>query len=429
MNQYKKISGENFKHPVGNVSQDQKKTVDSDFQIQDKRPESITQRKLLAIAGNHSVQRRILNNSDDAPFLTPEYLENTLGIQPPQIYKDLYYRLDDAKENIPLKSGNPGNFQFSNKTITIPVHALQYVAGRITGGNPMAGDKEKFRTAMAQLGHEMQHAVDYLYDGKKENLDKDDGTEEKYLAVMDTELRAWATEAIVYKKFGAEINQEGKDLIKGWNEFNEGDIDADPNELIKNAIWARLIQYSTKNKISNSDWKTCIKTGNVLTRAKAEQKRVAEYVDVQAQPPGDVTINTDQELNLYPDFKAGDNRVEKIKKEGGYRYYKFRRTTYIIKNEVAEDSGKFDNAIGNWAAAPVPLVVEEEAVAEDDMIVLDTENDIQQKAPGLKNGGNKITKVKKEGNYKIYEFNGVKYKVENKLIESGYFDAATGNWE
>lgn len=383
---------------------------------------------------NAPIQRRLLLDSDDSKRLTPEYLEGTIGIQPPQVFKDLFYALDDHKDNVPVKSGTPGNFNPNTKTVTVPPYSLVYAADRITGGVELDSDKKNFRTAMAQFGHEMQHASDYIIGGKKEGLDKDEGTQDKYLAVMDTELRAWATEAIVYKKYGADINQEGKDLIDGWKNFKATDIGLSDEVLKGNAIWARIIQYSTKNKFDDKPWRECAQTGDVLAWAAAGKQRVADHVDVQAQPEGDVTIDTLEDLNTnYKDLKAGGNRVEKVRREDGYKVFRFRRRNFKINNDVVTDSNSFDLASGAW---PVPLVVEEpvaeeEAAAEaadDGPILLETASDVNEKASALKQAGNKIVKVRREGSYKIYAFEGKEYKVSPTVVELTYFDQASGAW-
>lgn len=372
------------------------------------------------------VQRKLLLDSDDSKFLSPEYLQTELKIVPPQLYKTLFYALDDAAENFAVRSSTPGNFDPATKMITIPGHGLEFVVERLTGVKSiLGGEKERFATAIAQLSHEMQHAFDYVLGGKKVGLDNTSGTEARYLAVMDTELRAWATEAIAYKKLSPNIDQGGLDLLHSWDTFNPTHLNFSDDALKPNLIWARILQYSTTNKIGDLAWRVCARTGNVLSRAVEEQRRVADFVDIQAAPEAEVTIDTLDDLNVnHGELKAGGNRVRKLKAEGDYRFYLFRRRAYKVRKSVAVEANCFDLATGSFVA-PVEDVVEEAAAVE---IQLDTLEDINIKAPELKAARDKISKVSKEGEYRIYAFEGRHFKVHASLIDSTYFDQATGVW-
>ena len=366
---------------------------------------------------NHPIQGRFIDNNPDFKYLNPEYLQGKLGVVVPQIYKDLYYRLDDPSDiNFPLNVDTPGSFDPTTKTISIPTQALQYVVERILKGTDVEHNLKSIKTAMAVLGHEMQHAVDVVF--STTDMGEPEGTEKKYLAVMDTELRAWSTEAIIYNQNAIGVETPGQELIAGWRAFDPADIDKADDVLIKNPIWARIKTYSLKNGFTGTDWKASAKAGNIFTRALTEKSRFETHVDVQAPPEGDVTIDSKQDLNSYPTLKSGGARVEKIRREGNYRVYRFLRRIYKVDKSVAGE-GFFDNASGAWAPEPAPTG----PVQIDDTAGLDSQ------APGMKTAGTAVTKVRRDNDYKIYSYKGQEYRVHNRVVENGFFDNASGAWE
>jgi len=291
------------------------------------------------------VQRRLLLDSDDSRQLTPASLAE-LEIPTPQLYKDLFYALDDHDANFPVKSDTPGNFEPATKTISVPPYGLEYPAKRIRDKAALESDRPPFHTAMAQFGHEMQHAYDYVLGNSKGGMEASAGSETKYLAVMDTELRAWASEAIIYKAGGETIQGPGKELLAGWSDFSPAQIDRTDAELQKNAIWARIIKYSTANKIGQHDWKTCARTGDLLSRAAEEKKRVEEHVDAPRPTAPEVTIDNAQAL---PDaLKNAGNRITKVERAGDYRVYLFRRQRYKIHKDVVGAGTWFEQAAGSF---------------------------------------------------------------------------------
>lgn len=344
-------------------------------------------------------------------YLDPEFLESKNVVVVPQYYKDLYYRLDDDARKVFLTMGIPGNFDPASTKVTVPTSGLKYVIERIEKNQALDSDLKTIRTSMAQFAHEMQHAVDYLY--TKTDLDQPNGSPEKYMAVMDTELRAWATEAIVYKQYNGDVNKEGIDLLEGWNKFDVGQFSERDDDLAKNVIWARVIQYSTKNGFT-PNWRDSVTGSKVLTRAMEEKTRVLSHKDVQVPESTDVTaIDTLQALQTtYAELKSGGARVKKVGENAPYTIYKFKRKLFGVHQNVTQF---FDIPTGVWLKSA-------------SVVQVDNNTELNQKAPELKAAGGSLKKVRKDGEYRIYSYLGKDYRVHHSIIDQPYFDQATGSW-
>ncbi|PWK11557.1 hypothetical protein [Tumebacillus permanentifrigoris] len=352
---------------------------------------------------NHSrpAQMKFVPQQDsNLEYLEPEFLEQKLAIVAPQLYKDLYYKLDDVEDKkIFVYGGASGSFDFKNNYLSLPTAGLESIVPRIIAGAPAEDDSKKVKTIMAMTAHEMQHAVDNLF--SKTDLDKDDGTKAKYVAVMDTELRAWATEAIVYKQYKGDITANGEAILKGWKTFRKDQVDQADDALTGNVIWARIMRYSTTNNYDGKSWRDCAKTDNVLDRAEEERDRVLQHVDIQAGALAPVTIDSVPDLETnHPEFKLGDERVKKMGTDGSYTVYKFKRRTYKIHEDVTK------------------------AIAYVDV---NTEEDLNRFSE-FKNAGATVSKVRIEGMHKIYLYKGKEYKVHKTVAANGYFDNASGSW-
>jgi hypothetical protein len=107
-------------------------------------------------------------------------------------------------------------------------------------------------TYLGQLAHELSHARDHLVNDKKLPSGV---SEARTLAILDTELRAWAIEAIVALQASPESVK--LPLVKGWLELGEADTRSGILKAVyghrkSNEVIARLVRYTVDAKFVES---------------------------------------------------------------------------------------------------------------------------------------------------------------------------------
>ena len=117
----------------------------------------------------------------------------------------------------------------------------------------------------------------------------------------------------------------------------------------------------------------------------------------------------------------------------------FRKTKKYINDTVLKgkddliDSQIVDwmNTIGAiWWTESISIFNEKSNILPipDGVIVIESKEDFDTKGAALKSGGNRIERVRKEGDYRVYKLDGKEYKLSAAAIAEGHCDEVTGSW-
>lgn len=297
-----------------------------------------------------TLQRKIALSGAEKQFLKPNILRD-FGLHLPAHYADLFTRLDSLDKTFSVSYGSPGQFTPADSTIQVPQPILGAVP---TFGTLDASQRKNLSITVSHMAHEMQHAADYVIDGKTGWTGDAVPQREKYLAIMETELRAWATEAMVLKAMA-----QPHGLIEGWATFDDYLVTQSDDQLKANEVWARIIQYGTKNghlKQDADDRKTCWRKSfldfpEILVWAKAWARQVREHRE-DATPRGpveEVLVDSDATLSspALKAFREGGQHIWKVRKDADFAYYSFESKLYKVRKSLGAEFGTIS---GSWPA-------------------------------------------------------------------------------
>jgi hypothetical protein len=298
-----------------------------------------------------AVAQRIVHLGEPTMHYFKPNIMQDFGLHAPANYVALFQRLHAADKTFSVVYGAPGSFVPENASIRVPMPILGPVA---RFGELDETQRRRLAVAVSQLAHEMQHAADYVLDAKNTWTGDGVSAADKYLAIMETELRAWATEAIAL----IGMNQVD-DLITGWRQFNDYGLIHSDSDLAANAVWARIIRYGVSNghvkqaaDDTKGDWRESFKAQpQILVWAKEWAAKVVAHSEprVERGAPEEFVVGNQEEYDSprHKGFREGAARVWKVKRDDQFYYYNFESKLYKVAKALATPHP--DLASGRWA--------------------------------------------------------------------------------
>ena len=308
-------------------------------------------RQLKSLQGGwHPIQRSFYKTegAENFSYLDPFELSN-IKVEVPQIYRDNYDALDGSDRAVQVKSGAEKTYDAVNNIMTLDIAELGNRVTRIKNNKPKLEDYPKVHTAVAQAGHEMQHGYDALI--SKEYLTIQEKGVQRATQVLKTELRAWAIEAKIYKKYLSNgIEDEGRNLINGWDKFTSKDIQTAKvtKDLYQdNVIWARLIKYANDALVEKGPELVIAlrKLEEVLLYAEMQRKEVLSYTDTQIFLIEGEIIGDDDESKLADIIKEGGLKKKIRKNKDWYKIQKGKKTIKIKRKSQVGSSDQMQDLI------------------------------------------------------------------------------------
>ena len=159
----------------------------------------------------------------------------------------------DSETVIPVEDTTTRRFGFNFVSSTLEVNSFQL--GQLVKHATNTSDEEGRRlqpeefNVVPLLAHELSHARDVL-DGWTSN--EAGGIDAKAQAVIDTELKAWAREALSAVQVWASSGHASEkppqdDIVEGWLGYQPEMLDAAWSHRKTNGLMFRLIDYVSKN--------------------------------------------------------------------------------------------------------------------------------------------------------------------------------------
>ena len=153
----------------------------------------------------------------------------------------------------PVEDTTTRRFGFNFVSSTLEVNSFQL--GQLVKHATNTSDEEGRRlqpeefNVVPLLAHELSHARDVL-DGWTSN--EAGGIDAKAQAVIDTELKAWAREALSAVQVWASSGHASEkppqdDIVEGWLGYQPEMLDAAWSHRKTNGLMSRLIDYVSKN--------------------------------------------------------------------------------------------------------------------------------------------------------------------------------------
>lgn len=247
MNTYADKAQENKSQSVSAADSQMQNGGKSTFQFADNRPEAVTQRKLQELANNSpqirqlGVFQEIANREEpiqgkfigDLALPLAEINPSLMGLAD-SYFMRFYKELSEHETPILVVEGKT-SYDPNNKTLYLngkQIEFLKKYTREFDKGKSQEGDGAVASSHIAMISHELSHARDHIIKGK----DVDSSTK----AVIDSELRAWAVEAISAIEVATQVKEMDKDkniLVESWVSIEPKMLDdlaanADSNEVI-----------------------------------------------------------------------------------------------------------------------------------------------------------------------------------------------------
>jgi hypothetical protein len=197
----------------------------------------------------HPVQRKFIGTyGSTMNLLSPE----NIGAKD-NYYSVLWSELKGAKGDIKVEAGANSFIQESG-TMQLNESMLVSLVNNL---------KEKSMTPqlkaslIASITHEMSHAHDWLIKERIVRTPLTAGVAEHTKDVIDTELRAWAREALsAYQLSPGRLDGEKQDLVDGWQNISKELLHDIADASKKNEVMKRLVNYlgrELKKTVNDND--------------------------------------------------------------------------------------------------------------------------------------------------------------------------------
>jgi len=315
-----------------------------------------------ALSGKASVQRKIAWDQDGAITRNRYHPARNKEITS-SVYTGQFTKVDELKERVTViesseKSQGEGDYEFKGEQIgaVIRVHPLE--------GDPNP-DNQHFNDNIATLGHEFQHALDALGNDKINAFGLETGDPQRW-NIIHTEWRAWAIQAAINyqginsgaikekginshqdKMLATYLNPEHR-LVEDNHFFRKTCVYI--NEHVLKDSGEGLDADKVKHWMLGKDGALWWEESLNMFRVNANLEQVADEAVEEPVPVAEVISISDlSDLDIKaPGMKSAGASVEKIRKDGSDRIFKFKGKLYRLPPSVLE-SGNFDSATGAWA--------------------------------------------------------------------------------
>jgi hypothetical protein len=161
------------------------------------------------------------------------------------LYSTLWDPLCESETVLKVEHGS-GAYEQATHTMTLPEGLLMDLFNHVTKKKELAPDV--LVSHVATLSHELSHAKDHIVKGR-EVRPKSAGADKHTEDVLDTELRAWAHEAIIAFQAGIVIkgmDAEKKKLVDGWLGIEKDNLQNVQESKAGNEVVARLFRYISR---------------------------------------------------------------------------------------------------------------------------------------------------------------------------------------
>jgi hypothetical protein len=184
-------------------------------------------------------------------------------------YETLYIELEKSDKVVAVE---PGLYNYIPSKSQLTLHGD--TLGKLVDGETEFAPEERAE-AIAKITHELSHAHDHLIVGRE--LTGDGKTAEHTSKVLDTELRAWAREALTAYQLNsnqAKTNTNTADLINGWLGFKVAMLDdIKTYKDAKNELMRRIWDYVDRELAHSED-------ANIQEFATAKKDWLADRISV-----------------------------------------------------------------------------------------------------------------------------------------------------
>lgn len=164
--------------------------------------------------------------------LTPDHL----GV-PDNFYAGLWRDLNQSPKDIAVEAGAP-SYEQSTRTLYLSETVLMSLLQK------QAPDDKVKASWVAHITHELSHAHDHVLKGREIRTPVLGGRSNHTKDVIETELRAWAREALSAHQLSPKnLDTEKASLVAGWKAYATGLLDDVGAAAAGNEIIARLARY------------------------------------------------------------------------------------------------------------------------------------------------------------------------------------------
>lgn len=253
MNTHADKTQKNKSQEVASAVSQKQSSSESTFQLVDNRPEAAAQRRLQEMANNcHQVKQlkvfqEMANRKEpiqgkfagDLAMPLLEINPSLMGLKDSYFLK-FYNELSEHKTLILVVEGKT-SYDPSNKTLYLngkQIAFLKKYTREFASGKSQKGDGEIAVSHIAMISHELSHARDHIIKGKE--------IDSSTIAVIDSELRAWAVEAISAIEVAAQVKEMDKDkdiLVNSWVTIKPSMLDNLAANANSNEVINRLQRY------------------------------------------------------------------------------------------------------------------------------------------------------------------------------------------
>jgi hypothetical protein len=172
-----------------------------------------------------------------------------LGVQD-NIYASLWTDLNNAVKVIKVEQG-PLGYEQDTQTLYLDAHMLH---GLVRHGTLEPKVKASW---VALVTHELSHAHDHVIKAREVRTPVRAGVEGHTKDVIETELRAWAREALsAHKVSPKDLDDEKRELREGWQGITTDMLKNLATYAASNAVIGRLLRYAQRElekKVNTND--------------------------------------------------------------------------------------------------------------------------------------------------------------------------------
>lgn len=164
--------------------------------------------------------------------LTPDHLDVQNNF-----YAGLWRELNQSPKDIAVEAGSP-SYEQSGRTLYLSETVLMALLKK------QAPDDKVKASWVAHITHELSHAHDHVIKGREIRTPVLGGRSNHTKDVIETELRAWAREALSAHQLSPKnLDSEKASLVSGWKAYATGLLDDVGAAAASNEIIARLARY------------------------------------------------------------------------------------------------------------------------------------------------------------------------------------------
>ncbi len=233
-------------------------------------------------------------------------------------------------------------------------------------------DNQHFNDNISTLGHEFQHAMDDLSSDRIDAFNHDVGSGKRW-NIIHTEWRAWAVQAAINFEQSLGKTDEDVKLHGHHKRMLRSFLSPDGMVLVSDEFFRKTLVYINKHVLKDTDTEFSESQAQAWMQGEQGSVWLAEAVAI------------------------------------------FEANTSSLTEEDAIASGLAEEATST-------------STLSSEIVTINESEELDTLAPGLKTAGSEVQKIRKEGSFYIYGFEGRQFKIANTVVAEGFFDSAQGVW-